>query len=587
MRHIVLSALAIVGGQAVAADAPLVRNYAPTFVAAYDASAGLPAADRVAVVKKALLAEFPEFYGQRTPEQQEQAIQNAIEHFPKMREAYLDKANAFGGSLPKHLDTFNAVFPNFRLTVPTTVLHSLGEMDGGTRELNGKLHLIFGADMLAYVNPKGNPAPLFHHELFHVAHADFKCGKGLVWEQLWREGLATYVSKAMNPAATEQDLVLHFPNNMAERTRAVLPQAWSQLSSVLDSSERAMYSELFAASDKPSDLPRRRGYYLGYLIAQEAAKTRDLPALAAMDCKQVREVIDASIAKLSADSVRNIAPEFVKVFDATAQLPMPERVAAMSQSLMAQYPEFYSRRKPAQHDKRVQRAIEGFPALRAAYVDKAEKFGAALEQHMKTFNATFPNYQNTTPIALVHSLGEMDGGPRELNGKLHLVFGADMMAELNPNGNAAPLFHHELFHIMHTKKFSCETNPLWAALWGEGLAVYVSDVMNPGASERELLLDVPDDMAAKTRASLPQSWAHALSVLDSTDEKVAAEMFTMSAKDSQLPVRRGYYLGYLVAKEAGKTRGLAELAALDCKQADVLVHETVRKLAKQSKQSKL
>jgi hypothetical protein len=281
--------------------------------------------------------------------------------------------------------------------------------------------------------------------------------------------------------------------------------------------------------------------------------------------------------------VHNFAPEFITVYDATAQLPMPERVTAMRESLMAQYPEFYSRRKPADLDKRVQKAIEGFAAIRTAYAEKANKFGATLDAHMKTFNATFPDYRNTIPITLVHSLGEMDGGPRELNGKLHLVFGADMMAALNPDGNAAPLFHHELFHIMHRQKFACETDPIWAALWGEGLAVYASEVLNPGASEKELLLDAPEGMAKNTRAVLPAAWKHALEVLDSEDENVGAEMFTMSGKGAGLPVRRGYYLGYLVAKEAGKTRGLGELASLNCQQAGELVHKTVRKLAEESK----
>lgn len=304
----------------------------------------------------------------------------------------------------------------------------------------------------------------------------------------------------------------------------------------------------------------------------------------------MRNTLIALVAALAAGAahcadapVRNLAPEFAKVYDATAQLPMPERVSAMRESLMSQYTEFYSRRKPADLDKRVQRAIDEFPQIRNAYGEKAGKFGAALDAHMKTFNATFPNYRNTVPIYLVHSLGEMDGGPRELNGKVHLIFGADMMASLNPDGNAAPLFHHELFHIMHRQKFACDTQPVWAALWGEGLAVYASEVMNPGANEKELLLDYPQGMAIDTRARLPAAWANALSVLDSTDEKVAVEMFTMSGKDASLPVRRGYYLGYLVAKEAGKTRGLAELAALDCKQAGELVHEIVRKLAKEPK----
>lgn len=289
----------------------------------------------------------------------------------------------------------------------------------------------------------------------------------------------------------------------------------------------------------------------------------------------------ANVSAADTPAVRNIAPEFVTVYDASAQLPMPARVAAMRESLMALYPEFYGRRKPADTDKLVKMALEGFPKLRHDYLAKSQKFGAALDEHMRTFNATFPNYRNTVPITLVHSLGEMDGGPRELNGKVHLVFGADVMAALNPDGNAAPLFHHELFHLMHQKKFACDTEPVWAALWGEGLAVYVSHVMNPGANEKELLLDFPNGMARATRAQLSASWAHLDSVFDSTDEKVAQELFTMSAKGARLPVRRGYYLGYLVAQEAGKTRDLATLASLDCQQARELVQATVRKLSKE------
>jgi len=292
----------------------------------------------------------------------------------------------------------------------------------------------------------------------------------------------------------------------------------------------------------------------------------------------------ASAHAFAADTapVRNFAPEFVKIYDATEQQAMPARVAAVRSLLMAEYPEFYIRRKPEQLDQLVRKAIEGFPAIRSAYVDKAQKFGASLDQHLATFHSAFPEYQNTTPITLVHSLGEMDGGPRELNGKVHLVFGADVMAATNPTGNAAPLFHHELFHLLHRQKFACDTDGMWEPLWGEGLAVYVSEVINPGASEQELLLDAPKGMAANTRAALPAAWKQMQASLDSTDEALAGELFTMSAKGSALPVRRGYYLGYLVAKEAGKTRDLATLAALDCKQVRVLVGEIVGKLAKES-----
>jgi hypothetical protein len=296
----------------------------------------------------------------------------------------------------------------------------------------------------------------------------------------------------------------------------------------------------------------------------------------------VLTVAMAASAHASDIPVRNLAPEFVTVFDATAQLPPPARVAAMRELLMAEYPEFYSRHKPEKLDRLIQKALDSFPGIRSAYLDKSQKFGASLDQHMRTFGAAFPNYRNTTPITLVHSLGEMDGGPRELNGKVHLVFGADVMAATNPEGDAAPLFHHELFHLLHRQKFSCETQPVWTALWGEGLAVYVSKTINPGANENELLLDFPKGMAANTRAMLPAAWAQLQTVLDNTDDDAALELFSTKAKDATLPVRRGYYLGYLVAKEAGKTRDMATLAALDCKQVRELVGETVRKLAKES-----
>jgi hypothetical protein len=282
--------------------------------------------------------------------------------------------------------------------------------------------------------------------------------------------------------------------------------------------------------------------------------------------------------------VRNLAPQFAATYDATAQLPPTERVAAMKQVLVAQYPEFYGRGTPQQQDARIARAIENFPKLRTAYLDKAQKFGGALQQHMATFNASFPQFRLTVPTALVHSLGEMDGGTRELgpNGELHLIFGADLMAALNPDGNAAPLFHHELFHVLHAQHFSCDERSIWSNLWREGLAVHVSEIMNPGANGMDLLLEYPKGMPAATRAQLPAAWAHLASVLDSTDNQLYGEMFMTSSKTGNtLPTRRGYYLGYLVAREAGKTRDLAALANLGCKETRALVEATIAKLSKE------
>jgi len=45
-------------------------------------------------------------------------------------------------------------------------------------------------------------------------------------------------------------------------------------------------------------LPARRGYYLGYLVTEEAARTCNLSALASLDCEQARETVQNAVQSL-------------------------------------------------------------------------------------------------------------------------------------------------------------------------------------------------------------------------------------------------------------------------------------------------
>lgn len=255
--------------------------------------------ERVTAFKKNVASKFPEFYA---PERkggiakQDELIADQIEKFGAIRDAYLEKVQTFGSAMPRHLASFQVAFPDFRLSTPTWLVHSLREMDGGTRELAGKPYLIFGADMLATLHETDDVTPLFHHELFHVYHqALFQCGSDGVWTSLWKEGLAVYVSHGLTPKANASELLLDFPKGMPRATEQNLPAAWSQLEQVLDNTTAEMHSQLFSTAQKDSDLPARRGYYLGYLIAQEAGKTRDLNSLAHLGCGQVESLVKAIV----------------------------------------------------------------------------------------------------------------------------------------------------------------------------------------------------------------------------------------------------------------------------------------------------
>lgn len=289
--------------------------------------------------------------------------------------------------------------------------------------------------------------------------------------------------------------------------------------------------------------------------------------------------------------LHNSAMTFVSYWDANKDKPPVEQVAAFKAQVAPAYPGFYKAERlkdymtPAQYDNLIERAAKDFPAIREAYIKKAEQFEAELPRYTATFKAAFPDYQPIDDIYVLHSLGEMDGGTRTINGKNVLIFGVDGMVKYHGNGKESAFFHHELFHTYHHAAMAgCEDAGIWSNLWSEGLAVHVAKVLNPDANDVELLLDIPDHMAEKTRAVLPAAWAQLESVLDRSDGDTYAGLFTGSGiAGDKLPKRRGYYLGYLVAKEAGKTRSIQALARLQCGQVKSLVHETVTKLRTEAK----
>lgn len=228
---------------------------------------------------------------------------------------------------------------------------------------------------------------------------------------------------------------------------------------------------------------------------------------------------------------------------------------------------FEGKRTQQQRDVQIQKALAQFPQIRAGYQAKAAQFADALARNSASFAAAFPDYRATTPVVLLHSLGEMDGGLRTLDGQRQLVFGADGMAIHHaPDADESAFFHHELFHAYHEPQFgSCEA--LWCALWTEGLAVHVAQRLNPGASDAELLLDQPAGTAAATRAALRPALEQLRGALDSTAAEVQQALLSFGDDGSGLPPRRGYLLGGLLAGQIADGRSLQELATLS--QAEV------------------
>jgi len=279
--------------------------------------------------------------------------------------------------------------------------------------------------------------------------------------------------------------------------------------------------------------------------------------------------------------VHDLATAFQQVADRNAGKP-DAAVRDFRETIVPRFPQFYGpqryqgRMTEAQRDAQLAKAFAGFPAIRDAYARKVAGFTRDLPRHIATFRAEFPDYPAATDIWFLHSLGEMDGGMRTFKGEKFFVFGADVMVQVHGDGDEAAFFYHELFHDYQA--LDCGEDRVWSLLWTEGLATYVSKRLNPQASNAELLLDLPRGLVPDTQGQMGRALDDLHAKLDSSDEEANAGLFRRRGDQTGLPARRGYYLGYLVAEDVGKTMSMRQMAKLDCAAVRPVVFAAVERL---------
>lgn len=274
------------------------------FVAFYDRTEGMESAARVVAFRAEFNTLFPGFYDparlpNMTPERYDQGLARLFERFPERREAFLATTSSFEASIAPARDSFIAAFPDARPVGDIYFLHSLGEMDGGTREINGQSYSIFGADVMAQIYRPGEERAFFHHEIFHFYHRQHFSGCEPFWCSLWREGLATYVAEQLNPGANDQALLFNIPRPIRPEVDANMQYAVCQTRVRLDSESVDDYAQFFYGSSNLNGLPPRAGYYIGYLVAKEAGRTRSLQELAHLTPAEARPIIDAALAAMA------------------------------------------------------------------------------------------------------------------------------------------------------------------------------------------------------------------------------------------------------------------------------------------------
>jgi len=203
-----------------------------------------------------------------------------------------------------------------------------------------------------------------------------------------------------------------------------------------------------------------------------------------------------------------------------------------------------------------------------AEVNAAEQFLVTnVPRYMREFRKTFPDYRCDFTFYIAPSFGHMDGSAATVNGQHRIIFAPDVIPRLHKLDDLKVLIDHETFHIYHhqaTGVFGAgeEAIPtIESALWGEGLATYVSWRMNPSVTLDTALLQpgIPEG----TKPYLQNVASELLARLQEKNESDYARFFMGGKPRDAFPRRAGYYVGFLIADHLSKRYNLTELAHLD------------------------
>lgn len=299
----------------------------------------------------------------------------------------------------------------------------------------------------------------------------------------------------------------------------------------------------------------------------------------------------AGAAHAAACPVIDLETPVERLAQETASLSPADQVAAYRQRILAPHAAVYAPQvlgefTPAALDK----ALAASLADARADADRPQVAGevrGALAEAERRFGREFPGFRCDFPIYLMDSLGRLDGAGRQVGGRPALVVGVDQVAA-ERNILPLPVFlSHELFHRYHSQAAGFSDDPgehqaIWRALWAEGLATYVSWRMNPGASVDATLI-APRDLAAKAQPHIQAIAADLLAHLGDIDRETYRTYFTYgdpAVTARGLPWRSGYYAGFLVAQDLGRTRSLAQLAALKGPALEAEIRRALERLAR-------
>jgi hypothetical protein len=306
--------------------------------------------------------------------------------------------------------------------------------------------------------------------------------------------------------------------------------------------------------------------------------------------------IGTALVWLTATSAFGAAQDSCPIVDAIAPLaavaasttgkPDDEQIAAYRRALIDPQPGLYTR------DVLGLSPGPAFDAQILASLAQARSAGsrAALEVRVRAevaataiaFRRAFADFRCNFPVYLSDTLGQLDGAGRVVDHRPAMVIGIGSIEEELPRLSLPVFFKHEFFHRYHFQAAGFSDDPgerqeIWRALWAEGLATYVSQVLTPGATTADALLSAR--LEERAQPLLPRLSSELLGGMDRIDPELFHEYFTTGGDRPVVPARAGYYVGYVIASRLARHHSLDALPHLKGAPLHEEIARTLRELA--------
>jgi hypothetical protein len=279
----------------------------------------------------------------------------------------------------------------------------------------------------------------------------------------------------------------------------------------------------------------------------------------------------------------NVMPAFWE-FEAAASKPMSDstRDQLFRELVLDPHSDVYSLDEFRKNvtDDGIERYLDKVKPYLSGMRNLSDEIGNEIGPAESRFTEAFPDFDARVTVAFLPSLMHFDGQTTQLaDGQLAVLFGLDGIVRFHGgDADMAVLFSHELFHAYHNQVAPgvFKQQELYAELWQEGLASYVSSKLNPTAPENVVMLD--PKLAEADPGRVQEIARRFIAKFDSTSEDDSKEFFQYGYK-SDLPSRSGYLLGYRVCQMLGEKHSLRELAHMDGEPLKTLIHDAVLTLA--------